>query len=200
MAASQPRTEAPSRYTRTAVVLHWLVAALLVAQFAWGWLMQEIPKSPPGMRADAFNLHKSVGLCLLALMLFRLGWRIAHRPPPLPAMAAWKSRLAVATHAGLYVALIVMPIAGYLGSVASGYPVKLFGITLPMWGTPSPVLKDAMSDVHLATSWVIVALTVLHVAGALHHVFRGDGIMSRMGFARRAARLPADATRVTASD
>ena len=41
--------------------------------------MQEIPKSPPGVRADAFNLHKSIGLCLLALMLFRLGWRIAHR-------------------------------------------------------------------------------------------------------------------------
>ena len=40
--------------------------------------MQEIPKQPPGLRADAFNLHKSIGLCLLALMLFRLGWRIAH--------------------------------------------------------------------------------------------------------------------------
>ena len=155
---------------------------------------------PPGV--DGTEARDAPGIRALdaAETLFRLGWRIAHRPPPLPAMAAWKSRLAVATHAGLYVALIVMPIAGYLGSVASGYPVKLFGITLPMWGTPSPVLKDAMSDVHLATSWVIVALTVLHVAGALHHVFRGDGIMSRMGFARRAARLPADATRVTASD
>ena len=59
------------------------------------------------MRADAFNFHKSIGLCLLALMLFRLGWRIAHRPPPLPAMPAWQARLAQATHVALYVALIV---------------------------------------------------------------------------------------------
>ena len=65
------------RYTRTAVVLHWAIALIVVAQFGWGWLMQEIPKSPPGLRADAFNFHKSIGLCLLALMLFRLGWRSA---------------------------------------------------------------------------------------------------------------------------
>ena len=72
------------RYTRTAVVLHWVVAALVLAQFAWGWFMQTIPKQPPGWRADAFNLHKSVGLLILALMLVRLGWRLSQRPPPLP--------------------------------------------------------------------------------------------------------------------
>ena len=82
--AIDARPPATARYTRTAVALHWLVAALFVGQFAWGWLMQEIPKSPPGMRADAFNVHKSIGLCVLGLMLFRLGWRIAHRPPALP--------------------------------------------------------------------------------------------------------------------
>ena len=72
------------RYTKTAVVLHWLIAALLIAEFAHGWWMQEIPKQPPGVRADAFNLHKSVGLVLLALVLVRLGWRLAHRAPGLP--------------------------------------------------------------------------------------------------------------------
>jgi cytochrome b561 len=129
-------TSAPSpearRYTHVAVALHWLVAALFVGQFAWGWLMQEIPKSPPGFRADAFNAHKSVGLCLLALMLFRLGWRIAHPPPALPAMPAWQSAVARITHAALYVALIVQPVSGYLGSVWSGYPVRFFGIAPPI--------------------------------------------------------------------
>ena len=76
-----------ARYTKTAVVLHWTIAVIVVGQFAWGWLMQEIPKSPPGLRADAFNFHKSIGLCLLALMLFRLGWRIAHSPPPFACAA-----------------------------------------------------------------------------------------------------------------
>jgi cytochrome b561 len=134
MIANDATAREPARYTRTAVALHWLIAALFIGQFAWGWLMQEIPKSPPGMRADAFNFHKSIGLCLLGLMLFRLGWRIAHRPPALPPLPVWQARLAQITHVGLYVALIVQPVAGYLGSVWSGYPVKLFGVTLPAWG------------------------------------------------------------------
>src|SRR6476659_4422342 len=133
-----------ARYTRTAVVLHWTIAIIVVGQFVWGWLMQEIPTSPPGLRADAYNFHKSIGLCLLALMLFRLGWRIAHRPPPLPAMPRWQVRAAKANHAALCAALSAMPVAGYLGSVWSGYPVKWFGITLPAWGASVPWLKSLM--------------------------------------------------------
>jgi len=178
----------PARYTRTAVVVHWVMAAVVFGQFAFGWLMQQIPKSPPGMRADAFNFHKSVGLCLLALMLFRLGWRLAHPPPPLPPMPAWQVRAATATHRALYVALLVMPIAGYLGSVFSGYPVKWFGITLPAWGANVPALKTLMSNVHLATSFVLLTLVALHVAGALQHALRGDGIAARMTLPPASAR------------
>jgi cytochrome b561 len=169
-----------SRYTKTAVVLHWLVAVVVLGQFAFGWLMQQIPKSPPGMRADSFNFHKSVGLCLLALMLIRLGWRLAHPPPPLPAMPRWQMRAAKANHIALYAALIVMPLAGYMGSVFSGYPVKWFGITLPGWGADVPWLKSLMSSVHLVTSFVLLALVTLHVAAAVHHALRGDGVVARM--------------------
>jgi cytochrome b561 len=174
-----------ARYTRTAVMLHWTIAIIVVGQFAWGWLMQEIPKSPPGSRADAFNFHKSIGLCILALMLFRLGWRSANPPPTLPALPAWQASLAKSTHVALYAALIVMPLAGYLGSVWSGYPIKWFGVTLPAWGTRMPALKDAMSVVHLATSWLLLALVALHVTGAVRHAVRGEGIAMRMTLARR---------------
>ncbi|HEX6136718.1 MAG TPA: cytochrome b [Casimicrobiaceae bacterium] len=189
----------PLRYTTTAVVLHWLIAAVVIGQFAWGWLMQEIPKSPPGLRADAFNFHKSIGLCLLAATLFRLGWRLGHPPPPLPALPAWQAWLAKATHAALYAALIAMPLAGYLGSVWSGYPVKWFGITLPAWGGSVPELKDAMSAVHAATSWILLSLVALHVAGALHHAFRGDGIVARMTLPRPRGRAPTAPTRMPAA-
>lgn len=176
-----------ARYTKTAVLLHWTIAIIVVAQFGWGWLMQEIPKSPPGSRAVAYNFHKSIGLCLLALLLFRLGWRSANPPPPLPAMPSWQSRLAKTTHAALYVALIMMPLAGYLGSVWSGYPVKWFGVTLPAWGSAEPALKEAMSVVQLSTSWALLALVGLHVAGVVQHAFRRDGIAARMTLARRAS-------------
>ena len=115
------------RYTRTAIALHWLIAVAVIVQFCWGWWMQGVPKQPAGMRADAFNLHKSVGLAILALMTLRLFWRFRHPAPVLLPMPSWQAWLAVSTHALLYVALFVQPLAGYLGSVYSGYPVKLFG-------------------------------------------------------------------------
>jgi len=181
---------ARSRYTRVAVALHWIVAALVIAQFTWGWFMQEIPKQPPGLRADAFNLHKSVGLVILSLMLIRLGWRLAHPPPPLDGLPRWQRALASATHRLLYVALFVQPLAGYLGSVFSGYPVKWFGVTLPAWGWPSAAIKDAMSTVHLVNSFVLLALVALHLAGALKHALDGDGYVGRMLWPRR-SREPA---------
>ncbi|NDP43406.1 MAG: hypothetical protein GZ089_11935 [Aromatoleum sp.] len=70
-------TSRSERYTNIAIALHWLIAALVAAQIGWGWWMQEIPKQPVGPRVDAFNLHKSVGLTLLALTLLRLGWRLS---------------------------------------------------------------------------------------------------------------------------
>lgn len=174
-----PRSE---RYDRTAVALHWLIAALVVAQFAWGWWMQGIPKQPPGARVDAFNLHKSVGLTILALMLLRVSWRAAHAPPALPPMPSWQATLARLTHVLLYVVLFLMPLSGYLGSVWSGYPVKYFGMTLPDWNWKNPALKELASGVHLVTAWVLATAAGLHVAGALKHVLVDrDGLLARMG-------------------
>jgi cytochrome b561 len=160
----------PRRYTRTAIALHWLVAVLVIAQFVWGWWMQEIPKQPPGPRAAAFNLHKSFGLVIFALMLLRLGWRMTHRAPTLHDLPGWQQMLARATHVTLYAALLAMPIAGYLGSVFSGYPVKWFGVTLPGWGWKDPALKELMSAIHLTVSWIIAGAFTLHAMGALKHV------------------------------
>ena len=170
------------RYTRTAIALHWLIAILVIFQFAWGWWMQGIPKQPVGPRVDAFNLHKSIGMTIFALMLVRILWRMAHRPPPLPELPSWQAKAARITHFLLYAALVVQPLAGYLGSEWSGFPVKFFGVTLPSWAGKNAVLKDLMSTAHLATSWVIAAIVVLHVAAALKHAFVDrNGLLARMG-------------------
>jgi cytochrome b561 len=187
------------RYTRTAVVLHWLIAGLLLAECAHGWWMQQIPKQPPGIRADAFNQHKSVGLVLLALVLIRLGWRLAHRPPTLPAVPRWQSLAAKANHVLLYAMMIALPLSGYLGSVFSGYPIKWFGIPLPAWGWSDPAIKDLMSDVHLVASWTLLASTALHVAGTIKHALAGDRVMARMSLAPSAGRPHARAEPVPSS-
>ena len=170
-----------ARYTATAVVLHWVIAALLIAEFAHGWWMQGIPKEPPGIRADAFNMHKSFGLVLLALALLRLGWRLAHRPPPFPPMPRWQAIAARANHVLLYAMMLAMPLSGYFGSVFSGYPIKWFGMALPAWSGGDPVLKESMSAVHLATSWILLVSLCLHVTGTVKHALAGDAVMARMG-------------------
>ena len=174
------------RYTRTAIALHWLIALAVIVQFCWGWWMQGIPKQPPGIRADAFNLHKSVGMTIFMLMSVRLLWRWRHPPPAFPPMPRWQAGLAHVVHATLYAVLLLHPLSGYLGSVFSGYPVKFFGMTLPAWGHNDPALKNFFSASHFVTSWVLLAAVALHVAGALKHaLIDRDGLLSRMGIGTR---------------
>lgn len=177
-----------SRYTTVAIVLHWLVAAIVLAQFPLGWWMQEIPKQPPGPRVEAFNLHKSIGFVILALMMVRIAWRLGHPSPPLPAMPRWQARLAGATHLLLYAVLVALPVTGYLGSAFSGYPVKFFGLTLPDWAGKQPQLKEWMSAAHLALAWMLAAAFAAHMAGVAKHVLvNRDGLLWRMGW-RKGAR------------
>jgi cytochrome b561 len=179
--------EPASRYTRIAVVLHWVVAAIVLAQFPLGWWMQEIPKQPPGPRAEMFNLHKSIGIAVLALMVARLAWRLGHRPPVLPPMPRWQSIAARSTHWLLYAMLIAMPLTGYLGSAFSGYPVKFFGVTLPTWAAKNPQLKDWMGTAHWLLSWALLAGFGLHILGVVKHLLVDrDGLLRRMTWRRSA--------------
>ncbi len=177
------------RYTRTSVLLHWLIAAMVGVQFFWGWWMQSIAKQPVGPRVDAFNLHKSVGLTILALMLVRLAWRALHPPPALPPMPHWQQIAARANHALLYAVLIGLPLAGYLGSAFSGYPVRYFGMTLPAWAAKHEQLKELMSVAHLVLGWMLAFAVALHVAAVVKHAYEsGPQLIARMGWRRHRAR------------
>ncbi|HET7157350.1 MAG TPA: cytochrome b, partial [Burkholderiales bacterium] len=158
------------RYTRTAIVLHWLIAAAVFAQISLGLWMIGIPKSPPGVRAYWFNVHKSIGITIGLLVIARLLWRLAHRPPPLPGtVQAWQRMAAKLSHCALYACMIVLPLSGYLGSSFTKYPIKYFGYTLPHWGWDAPGLKELMSQVHFTTACIFITLIVLHVSAALKH-------------------------------
>ena len=174
--------ELASRYTRVAVVLHWVIAIVVLLQVPLGWWMQEIPKQPPGPRAEMFNLHKSIGLTVLALMILRLAWRLGHTPPALPPMPRWQAIAAKCTHWALYILVVGMPLTGYLGSVYSGFPVKFFGMTLPAWGVKDPQLKEWMGSAHLFLSWALLAAFALHILGVIKHaVIDRDQLLTRMG-------------------
>lgn len=169
------------RYSRTAMALHWVIALAVLGQIAFGWYLQTVPRLTPD-RTVFVNLHKSTGLVIGILILVRLAWRLTHEPPPLPAaMPVWERRAARASHVLLYVCMLIMPLAGYTASNFSKFGVKLFNrIVLPPWGVDDRAVYAFFNGLHVATSYVFVALIAIHIAAALKHLF-----LSRYGVFRR---------------
>lgn len=178
-AADQPA------YTRTAVTLHWLLALLILGQILFGWYLQGVERGTPD-RTVFVNLHKSFGMLLGLLILFRSWWRLTHRPAPQPASRpAWEHSLAHVSHWALYACMLIMPISGYVASNFSRWGVNFFNaVLLPPWGVENAAVYGFLNRTHVITSYVLVALIGLHVLGALRHLVIGDGIFSRMGFRR----------------
>src|SRR5262249_39584363 len=120
--------EGPQSYDRVARSLHWLIAALAVIVVLLGWTVGDFPRNTPE-RDRLLLLHHSVGLVILAAMVFRLGWRWRHPAPPLPPSVGRTERaVARCRHGLLYLIFLAMPIAGYANAAAAGHPVGLFGI------------------------------------------------------------------------
>jgi cytochrome b561 len=183
----QLEARAPARYDRVAVALHWLLAAALLVQVALGFYLQEIPRNTPA-RGWWVNLHKSTGLVLLALILVRLGWRLAHRPPPLPALLSSAQRqLAAWGHGLLYALMLALPLTGYIASNFSKWGVKFFNvIEMPPWGRQDKQLYDLFNDAHQVLAVVFSVVVALHVLAALRHLFVRDGVFDRILPASRA--------------
>lgn len=176
-----PVTTATTRYTRTAIALHWLLAILLLGQIAFGWYLEGVPRGTPP-RTIVVNYHKSVGMVLGVLILFRWYWRLTHPAPELPASRpSWERAAAHLSHWALYVCMLIMPLSGYTASNFSKYGVNFFNaVKLPPWGFESETIYNALNATHVVTSYIFVALIVVHVLAALRHLVLRDGIFNRM--------------------
>ena len=171
-----------ARYTRTAMLLHWLVAVLLLGQFAFGWYLETIPRGVPA-RGYFVNLHKSTGLLIGLMILLRLGWRLTHAPPPLPdSIPRWQQQAAAASHYLLYVLMLVMPLSGYIASNFSRFGVHFFNVVkFEPWGIDSKLVYGIFNQTHILSSWLLLALVTVHVLAALKHLLVDhDSEFSRM--------------------
>jgi cytochrome b561 len=170
-----------SRYTATAVLVHWLAAALIIGGFSMGLYMVDLPMSPS--RLKLYNYHKWIGVTILALSALRLLWRLTHKPPALPASApAWQNKAAHAAHMLLYVLFFAVPLSGWAYSSASGFPIVYLGmLPLPDFVGKNREMADLIKPVHMALAYSLAALVVVHVAAALKHQFvNKDGLLARM--------------------
>ncbi|HEY3912403.1 MAG TPA: cytochrome b [Stellaceae bacterium] len=185
---------AGARYDRVARAAHWLLAAFAVIVVSFGWANEAAARNTPA-RASLLLLHRSLGLTILALVLFRILWRVRHRPPPLPTTVAPVQRaLARLTQSGLDAVFLAMPLTGYANAAAAGHAVSLFGaVAIPPLLPLDERLSQIAIAVHLVGQYLFYFLVALHIAGALYHgLIRRDRVLDRMLPRRRpcAAKTP----------
>lgn len=167
------------QFTLLSRILHWLMAALILAMLFIGIGMV-------GSLADYAQLvaiHKPLGMLLLLLVAVRLLNRFIHPPPPLPrGMPGWQRLVVHASHAVLYGLMFALPLIGWGMLSAAGYPIVLYGA----WQLPPILPHDVMLHAWLRTTHTVLAfllfLTILaHLGAALLHglVFR-DGVLESM--------------------
>jgi cytochrome b561 len=174
---------ARTRYSNVAIALHWLIGLAIIGNLAGGLTHESVPKD---MQGFVMGLHKASGITILALSVFRLLWRLGHRPPPYePTLASWEKTTAKVTHWAFYVLMIAIPFSGWLMSSAGGrkYGLNWFGLFdipfLPV--AQDKALAAAMGETHETLAWVMIALLALHIGAAMKHVFLdGDGTFARM--------------------
>ncbi len=203
-------SQVAARYDAVAILLHWLIAAAIVACFALGWWMHEGVERAGLDRqlVAAFQLHKSLGLSILGLSLLRLLWRLGHAPPPPLPMPVWERRAARVIHWGFYVLMLGIPLSGWFyvstqwrGAEPLNIPTLWFGqFEVPhLFGLhrADPESRQQLSAWGLSThawlAWSGAALLLLHVAAALKHQWLDrDGTLRRMlpGPARTAGKEP----------
>jgi cytochrome b561 len=178
-----------ANYTLVAIILHWVMAMGIAALAIMGLAMVHL-KLEPMRLFQLYQLHKSIGITVLVAALFRLAWRLTHRPPPLPAsMPAIERTAAAGGHLMLYAFLFVLPLTGWalVSSSVFNLPTVLYGIVpwpdLPGFATlttKAPV-EAALKVIHGYASYALMALACVHALAALrHHFIIKDDVLRRM--------------------
>jgi cytochrome b561 len=176
--------------------LHWIIAAFVIAQIALGLTMTRITGSIDVI-FQLYQLHKSFGFLILALMAFRVPWSLMFGAPPLPEVwPKWERASAQLTHLCLYGILLCLPLTGWLLISASDLPIptRLFGIVqvphldfiarLPRGDRST--FEQFLKTTHSVLAYALVGLLVLHVTAALrHHLILKDHILRSMLFTRK---------------
>ncbi len=181
----------PSHYNRVAMIVHWLIAALVLINVGLGLYFVDLPQDFPN-KSLFTQTHKSIGLTVLLLSIFRLYWRLSHPVPRTPAnMSRWQVVSARIVHWLFYILLIAIPFAGWcIVSVSPlGITTVYFGVfNWPhLWFLTGWPMEDRQEWVsyfvftHNTLAFTAIALIVIHVAAALyHHYWRKDDVLLRM--------------------
>ena len=177
-ATTQPKSAA-KRHPRALRVLHWLIAALIIAALLFGtFVMARLPNSDPA-KPFALLKHMLAGIAILGLSVARMIVRAkAPRLAPMSSGMAWADRIVPLVHRVFDALVLLMVGSGVVMALASGLPETVF---LGRGALPEHLDPVALHALHVFVARLLAAVLALHVAGAFYHQFiLRDGLISRM--------------------
>jgi cytochrome b561 len=184
--ANTPGSRTPAQiYGRAARFLHWLTVALVAVQVPIGLYMSyrgNVLNVWDRLTGALYNSHKLIGVTILLVVLWRLGYRFARgAPADEPTLEPWQKIASGLNHWGMYVLLICVPVAGYIG--ISLFPaLDIFGLfSLPAVVAPDKQAAAGVLSIHKLLAVILVLLIAAHIGAALFHYFiRRDNVLGRM--------------------
>jgi cytochrome b561 len=164
-----------------AKALHWIGAILILLLLGHGWWMTHLAPRPD--RLANYAWHAALGYDFLVLLVLRLLWRWLNPVPAMPAgTKRWEEVAARAGHLGLYLLMFATTLVGWAlaGTMRTPMTKDVFGLTIPAIVSDKS-LHGALEDTHKWLAYVLAALTVVHIAGALrHHFVKRNDVLRRM--------------------
>jgi cytochrome b561 len=173
------------------MTLHWAIALLILLDFALAISFSWFNPGEALYLPSAYALHMSTGLCVLAVSVVRVLWRLMHTHPPLPDMARALRWLARSSHLLLYVFMLAAPLTGWFVLSLRRQTTSVFGLFSWAWPTVPAIATmtradrqlyhDSLLPLHVWLSYLGMTLVVVHVVAALyHHLYRRDDVLTRM--------------------
>jgi cytochrome b561 len=171
----------PSRYGPVAQAFHWITAILVLVAFIYGPGGSEERVYSAAVDADR-QLHETLGLCVFALVVMRLLWRLVDEHPDPPQVSRWMGLASKAVQWALYVLLFAVPLTAITGAWLEGHPLTLLGGVKigPLLGL-SHDTGATIANLHGWLGDAILWLAGLHAVAALYHqLILKDGVLVSM--------------------
>jgi cytochrome b561 len=179
------------RWSRLQRALHWWTAALVLTAFPLGWIMVATPLHALLLKFLLYQLHKTLGIAVLGLVVIRAYARLTRARPNWDAgLPAWQQHAAAGMHAALYLLLLVVPLLGYLtaASAPARIPTLFLGVLpVPHLLAPDPALFALLRPLHRWGAILLVGLAAAHTAAAIHNHRAGRASLLRMWAGRTPA-------------
>jgi cytochrome b561 len=168
-------------YAPAAKWLHWIIALCVLMLVPAGIVMASIGPGP--LQNQLYELHRSLGVLVLLLMIIRVFVRVSHgAPPPYAGLTTFERIASTSVHHLLYILLFIAPIIGWVMTSAYGAQIRFFGLfTVPAIVDKNEALFKTLLPFHRGAGIAIAILVGLHIAGALMHTFvKKDVVLWRM--------------------